>query len=265
MPYAAIDDSLSLYYHIKGQGMPVVFIHPFVMGHNVFMHQEALAEQYQTIFYDIAGHGRSTPGDLPLTIDLLANHLKNLLDHLDIEKAVVCGYSHGGLIAQEFALQHPERTIAVILSGGYSELNNFPPIFFIKTVMYLAKIRQVALAAKLQAKLNKHFPEDEEKIYRYGKKTDAQRAYEYCKTGLDYKSTFSLRRLTMPILLVYGTLETPMHHYQDPFRNRAPQTKVVYIKGGTHQVPPQFFSQFNKAVDLFLRPIKNRWEQGGDL
>ncbi|MGI2329008.1 alpha/beta fold hydrolase [Planococcus sp. YIM B11945] len=263
MPYAAIDDSLSLYYHVKGQGLPIVFIHPFVMGHNVFMHQEILSEQYQTIFYDIAGHGQSSPGDLPLTIDLLANHLKKLLDHLGIEKAVVCGYSHGGLIAQEFALQYPERTIAVILAGGYSELNNFSPVFFIKSVMYLAKIRQVPIAAKLQAKLNKHYPEDEEKIYRYGKKSDARRSYEFCKTGLDYKSTYSLYRLKMPIMLVYGELETPMHHYQDPFRQAAPQTQVVYIKGGTHQVPPQFFSQFNRAVDRFLQPINKRWELGG--
>lgn len=133
MPFAKIDDSLQLYYHVKGTGLPIVFIHPFVMGHNVFMHQERLAENYRTIFYDIAGHGQSTKGDLPITIDLLADHLKGLLDHLGIEKVVLCGYSQGGLVAQEFALKYPQRTIAVVLSGGFSELNNFSPRFFIKT------------------------------------------------------------------------------------------------------------------------------------
>lgn len=257
MPYAKIDESLSLYYHIKGQGLPIVFIHPFVMGHNVFMHQESLAENYQLIFFDLAGHGQSTRGNGSLTIDLLAEHLRELLDCLGVEKAVICGYSHGGLIAQEFALKYSERTIALILSGGYSELNNFTPKFFIKSVMYMAKCRQIPMAAKLQAKLNKHFPEDEQKIYEYAKKTDAVRAYEFCKTGLRYKSTFSLHRLKMPILLVYGTLEKPMHHYRIPFEKAAPQTKVVFVKNGTHQIPPQFFAEFNAAVDEFLKPLKD--------
>ncbi|MDN7242756.1 alpha/beta hydrolase [Planococcus sp. N028] len=261
MPYAEIDDSLSLYYHIKGEGMPIVFIHPFVMGHNVFMHQERLAEHYKTIFFDLTGHGNSLKGNEPITIGLLADHLKELLDQLDCEKVVVCGYSHGGLVAQEFALKYPERTIAVILSGGYSELNNFSPIFFIKSVMYMAKFRQIPLAAKLQAKLNKHYPEDEEKIYELARKSDPQRAYEFCKNGLGYKSTYSLHRLKMPILLVYGTLEKPMHHYQIPFLKEAPQTEVVYVDKGTHQVPPGSFQEFNAAVHQFLKPINESYNQ----
>ena len=260
MPYAQLDPSLSLYYYTKGEGLPIVFIHPFVMGHNVFMHQEQLAEKYKTIFYDIAGHGQSSKGDLPLTIDLLADHLKKLLDAVGVQKAVLCGYSHGGLIAQEFALKYPERTEALILSGGYSELNNFSPKFFIKTVMYLAKIRQIPLAAKLQAKLNKYYPDDEKKIYELARKTDAQRAYEYCKTGLRYKSTFSLHRLKMPLLLVYGTLEKPMHHYRIPFQKAVPQTEVVYIENGDHQLPPRSFTEFNAVVDRFLQPLREQYE-----
>lgn len=255
MPYAKIDDSLTLYYQKKGTGLPIVFIHPFVMAHSVFMHQEALAGRYQTIFFDMAGHGNSTSGDLPLTIDLLADHLKKLLDRIGVDTVVVCGYSHGGLVAQEFALKYPERTIAIILSGGYSELNNFSPKFFIKTVMYLSKFRMLPVAAKLQAKLNKYYEEDEDKIYRLARKTDPQRAYEFCRTGLDYRSTYSLHRLKMPILLVYGSLEKPMHHYRFPFMRAAPQTRVVFIEGGDHQVPPRSFGQFNTAVDRFLQPI----------
>lgn len=259
MPHIAVDDSVSLYYHIKGQGMPIVFIHPFVMGHNVFQNQEPLAEHYQLIFFDLAGHGRSSRGDDPLTIHLLAAHLKKLLDELGIEQAVVCGYSHGGLVAQEFALNYPERTLALILSGGYSELNNFTPKFFIKSVMYLAKFRQIPLAAKLQAKLNRKLPGDEQAIYDLAKQSNAQASYEFCRTGLSYVSTHSLHRLKMPILLLYGTLEKPMHHYRLPFLKAAPQTQVVFVEGGTHQLPPRSFKEFNAAVDHFLRPIEERY------
>lgn len=261
MPYAEIDDDLSIYYWSKGEGMPIVFIHPFVMGHNVFMHQEQLAKSYRTIFYDLAGHGKSSKGEQPITIGLLADHLKILLDGLGIEKAVICAYSHGGLVAQEFALKYPDQVIAMILSGGYSELNNFSPIFFIKSVMYMAKFRQIPLAAKLQAKLNHYYPEDEKKIYELAKKTDPQRAYEFCRNGLDYKSTYSIHRMKMPILLIFGTLEKPMHHYQIPFLKAAPQTEVIYIDKGTHQVPIGSFQAFNGAVHQYLKPINEQYLQ----
>jgi pimeloyl-ACP methyl ester carboxylesterase len=258
MPYAVIDDSVSLYYEVEGEGLPIVFIHPFVMGHNVFMHQRPLATHYQTIFYDLRGHGQSSKGVLPITIDLLAHDLKKLLDRLGIEKAVLCGYSQGGLVAQEFALLFPERTHAIILSGGFSELNNFTPKFFISSIMAMARLGQVPMAAKLQAKLNKRFPQDEKRIYDYGKQADGKRAAQYCKAGLKYNSTHSLYRLKMPILLVYGSLETPMHHYRIPFERAAPQTQVVFIDKGTHQVPPQSFEKFNAAVHRFLAPIAER-------
>lgn len=258
MPYARIDDSVSLFYKIEGEGLPIVFIHPFVMGHNVFMHQRPLAAKYQTIFYDLRGHGQSSKGELPITIDLLANDLKKLLDRLEIEKAVLCGYSQGGLVAQEFALLFPERTHALILSGGFSELNNFTPKFFVNSVRWMARLGQIPMAAKLQAKLNKRFPEDEQRIYKYGKKADGQRAAEYCEAGLIYNSTHSLYRLKMPILLVYGSLETPMHHYRIPFERAAPQTQVVFIEKGTHQVPPQSFEKFNEAVHQFLASMSEK-------
>ncbi|WP_053363263.1 alpha/beta hydrolase [Bacillus sp. FJAT-27251] len=259
MPYADINESLSLYYQVKGDGMPIVFIHPFVMGHNVFRHQEILSERYKTIFYDLAGHGRSSKGGEPITIEGLANDLGKLLDHIGVEKAVLCGYSHGGLVAQEFALKYPSRTIAIIMSGGFSEINNLIPKLFIKTIMFLAKLRQMSIVAKLQAKLNKSSKEDEQEIFKYARLSDARRSYEFCKAGLQYKSTPFLYRLKMPILLIYGTKEKPMHHYRIPFQKKAPQTEVVFIENGTHQLPPRSHLESNSAVDRFLRPIDERY------
>lgn len=260
MPYAKIDDSLSLYYHIKGDGLPVVFIHPFVMGHNVFLHQEELADRYKTIFFDLAGHGRSSKGNKPVTIRGLAEDLKKMLDELGIEKVVLCGYSYGGLVAQEFAMKYPERSEALILSGGFSKIDTLIPKFIIKLVMLMVKFGQVSLAAKWQAKFHKGDPGDEKKIFEYAKRSDAQRCYEYCKAGLQYDSTDSLGRLELPILLVYGSLEKPMHHYRIPFQKKTPQTQVVYIKSGTHQLPPRSYPEFNAILDRFLQPLNERFK-----
>lgn len=228
MPYAKIDDSLSLYYHIKGDGLPVVFIHPFVMGHNVFKYQEALSHRYKTIFFDLAGHGRSSKGNKSASIAALADDLKKLLDEIGIEKAVLCGYSHGGLVAQEFALKYPERSAALILSGGFSKIESFIPKLIIKLVQIMVKFGQVSLAAKWQSKFHKCDPEDESEIFELARQSDARRSHEYIKSGLDYDSTSQLSKLEMPILLIYGSLEKPMHRYRIPFLKRAPQTGSLY-------------------------------------
>jgi pimeloyl-ACP methyl ester carboxylesterase len=259
MPYARIHDALSLYYHTKGEGLPVVFIHPFVMGHNVFMHQEALSDRYKTIFLDLPGHGRSSKGVRPISIESLAEDLKALLDELEIPKAVICGYSYGGLVAQEFALRYPDVTEALILSGGFSKIDSLVPKFIIKLVMLMVQFHQVPLAAKWQAKFHKCNPEDEKKIFDYARQSDAQRCYEYCKAGLHYDSSDRLHRLDMPILLVYGSLEKPMHHYRIPFQQKAPNTQVVYVKNGTHQLPPRSYPEFNDILARFLQPLNQKF------
>ena len=258
MPYAKIDDSLSLYYQIKGSGLTVVFIHPFVMGHNVFKYQETLSNSYRTIFFDLPGHGRSSKGNKSVSIPGLAENLKELLDQLGIDKAVLCGYSYGGLVAQEFALKYPERSEALILSGGFAKIDTLIPKLVIKLVQLMVKFGQVSLAAKWQAKFHKCSPEDEKEIFELARRSDAQRSYEYIKSGLQYDSSSELDKLDLPILLVYGSLAKPMHRYRIPFQKKAPQTQVVYIKNGTHQLPSRSFPEFNKIVEHFLQPIKEK-------
>ncbi|HSP21072.1 MAG TPA: alpha/beta hydrolase [Planococcus sp. (in: firmicutes)] len=255
MPYAVVDDSVSLYYEIKGHGLPIVFVHPPVMGHQVFMHQELLSTHYQTIFYDLRGHGRSSVGKTPLSILLLANDLKKLLDAIGIEKAVICGFSNGGTIAQEFALLYPERTAALILSSAYPKVDHLGLKSLIVFGMAMSKIHQIPRLAKMQAKTHKYYQSDEKKLYDYAKKANAQSVYEFCKAGLQYDSTHSLYRLTMPVLMIYGSQEKPMHHHQNAFLRSAQHVEVVYIKGVSHETPPKKFPEFNETVHRFLQNI----------
>ncbi|MDN7243129.1 alpha/beta hydrolase [Planococcus sp. N028] len=255
MPYVPIEESVLLHYETYGTGMPIVFIHPPVIGQRVFKHQKKLSKYYQTIFYDLRGHGRSSKGKTPLSILLLANDLKKLLDELGIDKAVICGFSNGGTVAQEFALLYPERTIALLLSGGYSRVNSPNLSGLIRLAMSMAKLRKIPVLAKLQAKTHKYFKEDEKDFFDYGKKADADSVYEYCRAGLHYNASHSLYRLKMPILLVYGSLEVAMHHYRKDFQKAAPQTTVEFIKWASHRVPPRHFPQFNGVIHKFLQKL----------
>lgn len=256
MPYAAIEDSVSLYYHVEGAGVPIVFIHPPVLGWKVFKHQQQLAPSHQTIFYDLRGHGQSSVGNTPLSIDLLANDLKKLLDEIGIAKAVICGFSHGGTIAQEFAFLYPERTAALILSGGYPKVDHLSLKSKVYFGMAMAKLRRIPTVAKLQAKSHKYYESDEKELFDYAKQADAERVYEYCQAGLRYNAAPFLSRLRMPILLVYGELEKTMHRHRKPFLKAAPHVEVIYVKRISHEVPPKKYPEFNEIIHNFIQKNK---------
>ncbi|HOX84323.1 MAG TPA: alpha/beta hydrolase [Chryseolinea sp.] len=94
----------------------IVFIHGFPLNKAMWNHQvEILRNRYRVITYDVRGYGNSEPGDEELTIDLFALDLKRLLDALNLEKVILCGFSMGGYIALRAIEKFPERFDSLIL------------------------------------------------------------------------------------------------------------------------------------------------------
>ncbi|SFA95143.1 Pimeloyl-ACP methyl ester carboxylesterase [Collimonas sp. OK607] len=101
-------------YAVYGTGQPLVFIHGVGMAKVVWAPQIAtFAAQHQVIVYDMLGHGDSKLPPEGATLEMYAQQLTDLLDHLKIKAATVVGHSMGALIALEFAIRNPERTIKV--------------------------------------------------------------------------------------------------------------------------------------------------------
>ena len=73
------------------------------------------AEAFRLIRYDTRGHGLSEAPPPPYSMGDLAHDVAGLLDGLQIESAVLCGLSCGGLIAQQFAIDYPGRVRALVL------------------------------------------------------------------------------------------------------------------------------------------------------
>lgn len=99
-----------------GFGLPVVFLHAGVADRRMWAEQlRALADEgYHVIAYDRRGYGETETPDVPF------NHLVDLeavLDRLSIHAAILVGSSLGGGLAIDFALEHPERTIGLVLVG----------------------------------------------------------------------------------------------------------------------------------------------------
>jgi 3-oxoadipate enol-lactonase len=115
MPRVNID-SIELLYEISGYGPPVIFINGLTMDLNGWLLQvEPFSRKYRMLRYDCRGQGGSDKPDAEYSQEQHSDDLHGLMEKLEIPRAHIIGLSNGGMIAQHFALRHPEKTGALVL------------------------------------------------------------------------------------------------------------------------------------------------------
>jgi pimeloyl-ACP methyl ester carboxylesterase len=109
-------DGVRIHYQEKGTGTPLVLIHGYTSStyswKDVF---EPLSKDFHLIVVDLKGFGFSGKPDGDYTRRAQATLVAHLLEHLNIEKAWLCGNSMGGEVALNVALASPERVAGLIL------------------------------------------------------------------------------------------------------------------------------------------------------
>jgi pimeloyl-ACP methyl ester carboxylesterase len=112
-----VHDSIRFRYQTIGQGPPVVLCHG--LGGDLEGPQELVGvpEKYQLIVWDSRGHGGTEPlgAEDKLSFASFAEDLAALLDHLQIQTAVVGGISMGAAVTAQFALRHANRLSGLML------------------------------------------------------------------------------------------------------------------------------------------------------
>ena len=116
MPKVKVND-IQMYYEVKGQGFPLVMI--MGLGGNLDWWDpliiQGLSRNFRTVMFDNRGAGRTDLSDKQYTIKLFADDTAGLMDALTIPRANVLGISMGGMIAQELAINYPEKVEKLIL------------------------------------------------------------------------------------------------------------------------------------------------------
>jgi pimeloyl-ACP methyl ester carboxylesterase len=101
----------------SGTGIPIVLLHGLTATRRyVVMGSRTLERSgHRVVAYDARGHGHSSPAPVPdaYTYELLADDLRAVLDELGIERAMLAGASMGAQTALRFALDHPDRVLAL--------------------------------------------------------------------------------------------------------------------------------------------------------
>jgi 3-oxoadipate enol-lactonase len=106
-------------YELSGEGASLVLIHGFTDNSSMWYNQvPAFSERFKVLAYDVRGHGRTKAPEGGFSMRLFADDLRVLLGALGIERACVLGYSMGGRIALQFALDNPEMTTGLVFANS---------------------------------------------------------------------------------------------------------------------------------------------------
>ena len=90
----------------KDQDVPIVFVHGVGLTHEIWQPQLEFFNYHSTLAYDILGHGKSSLENKEISFDDFSDQLIGLMDHLNIKKIHLVGFSIGSLVARNFATKH---------------------------------------------------------------------------------------------------------------------------------------------------------------
>jgi len=223
-------ESTAIAYLDEGAGDPVVLVHGFASNKEVNWVQPGWITTltqagFRVIALDNRGHGGSAKFYDPecYRVDLMAGDLAALLDHLEISRVDVMGYSMGARIAAEFARLHPARTRSLILGG-------------IARGLIDGGLPGETIAAALQASQRSDVTDPVGRVFRdFAVQTGSDlKALAACMRGSRGRiPEADVARLPMPVLIAVGTADNVAGRAQD-LAAIIPGAQVLDIPGRDH-------------------------------
>ena len=249
MPILSLSNR-NIYYEEYGNGPAVFFIHPPGMGRKTFVKQLSLRKSMRVVLIDLSGHGDSTCSFVPSLQEYMED-LAAVQDKLQEEKVILFGYSAGGVIVQQYALEYPDRVKAVILSGGYpkveSDILKWEHEIGINMVRYTPSMLAHLLGFS-------HFASKNEKrmMTEHIKKANRMAWRHYYECSLAFDCVEHLSRWSHPTLLLYGALSKQINTHAH-FYEQLPDKEIVYIKWANHQLPTRYSNKINPIIENFVK------------
>jgi 3-oxoadipate enol-lactonase len=256
----ADNQGTTIYWDEQGTGAPVLLImglgYPSAMWHRM---RPALSAAYRTIALDNRGAGQSDVPPGPYSIALMASDAAAVLDAAGVPSAHVFGMSMGGMIAQEFALQYPERVQSLILgctaAGGPNAQRAEPAaIEMLKARTWMSR-EQAAEAAVpfIYDSATRRQLIDEDIAQRHPWPTSPAGYLAQLQAILAWESFSRLPQITAPTLVVHGKVDRLVPPGNgELIAARIPGAQLVLLERASHLFSTDQPEATEKAVFAFL-------------
>lgn len=260
-------NGINIYYRVQGRGEPLVLI----MGlggecGDWFLQARVFKKYYRVITFDNRGVGKSDKPGEPYTVKTMADDTVGLMDYLEIDKAHILGVSLGGMIAQEVAINYPERVRKLILvstNAGREENGGHSPELLramgLKEGFSDEDVRSVDIG-RVMSSLNAHaFSGGVIKLmavpfcWMRGKLFGIEGLKGQFEAAMTHSTLDRLHMIKAPTLVIAGTEDRIVpSRSADVLASRIPDARLVKIEGGSHTLVAEKRGRFNREVLGFL-------------
>jgi pimeloyl-ACP methyl ester carboxylesterase len=200
------------------------------------------AHGYRVIGMDSPGHGRSTRPDGPLTYHMMAEDVIGLLDRLEIPKVTVVGWSDGGIIGFDIAMNHPERLAGVFAFGAST---------------YVSGVNEGVEKTPVFGAYLKRTPEEYRRLSPTPDQWDSfSAAVNKMWETLPAYTAEELRAIKVPVTIADGEYDEAIKPSHDRYMAATiPGAKLVILPRVSHFAMLQNPGEFNAAVVGFLKGL----------
>lgn len=274
MPKAYVN-GININYKVEGEGEPLILVMGFTgTGQAWFFQTRAFKKYYKVVTFDNRGVGKTDKPSEPYTMKTMADDTIGLMDHLGIDKAHILGASMGGLIAQEVAINYPERVGKLILAVTFTGLPS--------NAERVGEVAEIASEVLKAWGIPQDFRDEDvtsldavgllsriitlafnRRLYRmilvpmakpYARWVGSKNIMGQMKAFVDSSTLDRLHTIQAPTLVMPGTEDKLLPpRSSDLIASRIPNAKLVKVEGGSHAFLVEMRGSFNKEVLDFLK------------
>lgn len=256
--FVRLSPGVSLFTPEVGGGPPLLLLHGLLVSGEMFAPLvPRLARTRRLLIPDLRGHGRSGQLPGPYSVPQLAHDLLGLLDAKEIAEVDVLGYSQGGAVAQQFALEHPERVRRLALVCTYA-FNRLSPGERLEGLAMPVAVRllgtktvaRLAERAALRQGLDHTLAEQLRALVAANR---TQPMVAAVRAALAFDSRSRLHELRCPVLIVAGERDTavPPHHAR-LLAERIPGARLHLVQGAGHTLLWTHTARLADLLEAFL-------------
>lgn len=237
-----------------GEGPILVLLHSFLMDGSMFGPQlRAFGASHRCITIDERGHGE-TPAESDFTYWDVADDVVAVLDHLDIDQAIIAGTSQGGFVALRVALATPERVKALVVMGSSGQAED-PQVADSYRELAAAWRELGPIDALLDSTASICLGEFEAEEWKTKwRSIDGDHLTRILNTLVDRDGISDrLNEIQAPTLVLHGDADAayPLEKASD-LADHLAHAELVVVPGGAHFLSLTDAEAVNEALDRFL-------------
>jgi pimeloyl-ACP methyl ester carboxylesterase len=246
----------------RSSAVPVLLVHGHPFDRSMWRPQaEYLAERgHRVVTPDLRGYGGTKSGDTKTGLDVFAQDLVDLADHLELDRFVLGGLSMGGQIVMQLVADHPGRASALVLADTFAGLDT-PQA---KQARYdtadritedgMERYAEELLPKMISRRTRATRPDVEAHVLRMMRNAPEEGAAAALRGRAerpDYTPT--LEHVQVPTLVVVGSEDefTPISD-AELIHRKTPGSTLVVIEGAGHLPNLERETEFDDALSTFL-------------